>query len=54
MKFNELNEAIEIEYDNLDIVVNELNALLNKIGNNEPTLVEKAAIAHFLHLFTMV
>ena len=51
MNARELRAQIDIEFDAIQVIVNELNALLQDVGNREPTLREMTAAGAFLAQF---
>ena len=53
MKPNELAEQIDIEFEVIQLTVDELSSLRNDISGREPTLRELAAAGLFLALSIM-
>ncbi|MFC2130768.1 hypothetical protein ACFLSQ_04990 [Bacteroidota bacterium] len=51
MKTDKLNEEIEIELKNIAKVINFIKETQNEIGNNEPDVIQKAAVSQFVSEF---
>ena len=47
MESNKLIKDIKIEFEMMDLVVNEVEQLITEIGDNEPTNVQKTAMGAF-------
>ncbi|MCX8023442.1 MAG: hypothetical protein N2745_11800 [Syntrophorhabdaceae bacterium] len=54
MTSDELRHEIDLEYDYLDQIVNELSQLFEDIGDRQPTVREKGATAAFLAQFIII
>jgi hypothetical protein len=48
MNLFDLIEIIDIEYENLEKIIQEINMITKDLKDNEPTLTEKTALAHYL------
>jgi hypothetical protein len=48
MKRIDLVEIIEVECENLEKIISEINRVNDSIKDNEPNLMEKTALAHYL------
>jgi hypothetical protein len=51
VKIDILKEEISIEFESMEMIVNEINSLLSDLKDDEPTVREKAAISSFLMQF---